>query len=211
MLATTTPAVIGPAASVIEVDAVRDAMAGHFVVWLTGPVERLAADAAGRSHRPFLDDGDPLELFTRQMATREPLVLPMADLVIDVYSMPKDAQADAIVDAFALTGEASSRQAGAGDLDLGGDEAGVVGDLALVGQEAGGAALEQGGAVGAAEHAGVHTEAVGRRDLLDQAAALLHEHAPLAEGVGAPDAALGVEAAAVGRDAGERRPRSAGG
>ena len=99
MLATTTPAVIGPAASVIEVDAVRDAMAGHFVVWLTGPVERLAADASGGSHRPFLQDGDPLELFTRQMATREPLVLPIADLVIDVYSMPKDAEADAIVDA----------------------------------------------------------------------------------------------------------------
>ena len=76
MLATTTPAVIGPAASVIEVDAVRDAMAGHFVVWLTGPVERLAADATGKSHRPLVDDGDPLELFTRQMAIREPLVLP---------------------------------------------------------------------------------------------------------------------------------------
>jgi shikimate kinase len=100
MLGTTTPAVIGPAASVIEVEAVRDAMAGHFVVWLTGPVERLAADASGKSHRPFLDDVDPLELFTRQMAVREPLVLPLADLVIDVYSMPKDDQADAIVAAL---------------------------------------------------------------------------------------------------------------
>ena len=47
-LATATPAVIGPAASVIEVDAVRDAMAGHVVVWLTGPVERLAADGVPR-------------------------------------------------------------------------------------------------------------------------------------------------------------------
>ena len=100
MLASTVPAVVGPAASVIEVDAVRDAMARHFVVWLTGPVERLAADASGKSHRPFLDQGDPLDLFTRQMATREPLVLPIADLVIDVYSMPKDAQADAIVAAM---------------------------------------------------------------------------------------------------------------
>jgi shikimate kinase len=98
MLATTIPAVVGPAASVIEVGAVRDAMAGHFVVWLTGPVERLAADASGKSHRPFLDEGDPLDLFTRQMATREPLVLPIADLVIDVYSMPRGAQADAVVD-----------------------------------------------------------------------------------------------------------------
>ncbi len=96
-LGTTTPAVIGPAASVIEVEAVRDAMAGHVVVWLTGPVEQLAADAASKPHRPFLDDGDPVALFTRQMAVREPLVLPIADLVIDVYSMPKDDQADAII------------------------------------------------------------------------------------------------------------------
>ena len=100
MLTTTVPAVVGPAASVIEVDAVRDAMAGHFVVWLTGAVERLAEDASGKSHRPFLDEGDPVELFRRQMAVREPLVLPIADLVIDVYSMPKDAQADAVVAAL---------------------------------------------------------------------------------------------------------------
>ena len=96
-LGTTTPAVIGPAASVIEVEAVRDAMAGHIVVWLTGPVVRLAADASTKPHRPFLDDGDPVELFTRQMAVREPLVLPIADLVIDVYSMSKDDQAAAVV------------------------------------------------------------------------------------------------------------------
>ena len=100
MLATTIPAVVGPAASVIEVGAVRDVMAGHFVVWLTGPVDRLANDASGQPHRPFLDDGDPLELFTRQMAIREPLVLPIAHLVIDVYSMSKDAQADAVVEAL---------------------------------------------------------------------------------------------------------------
>jgi shikimate kinase len=69
-------------------------------VWLTGPVERLAEDATGKAHRPFLDDVDPLELFTQQMAVREPLVLPIADLVIDVYSMSKDDQADAIVAAL---------------------------------------------------------------------------------------------------------------
>jgi shikimate kinase len=100
LVRTTTPAVIGPAASVIEVEAVRDSLADHFVVWLTGAVERLAADAAGKPHRPFVGDGDPLELLTRQMAVREPLVLPIADLVIDVYSMSKDAQADAVVAAF---------------------------------------------------------------------------------------------------------------
>ena len=97
LVRSSTPAVIGPAASVIEVEAVRDAVAAHFVVWLTGSVERLAADAASKPHRPFLDDQDPLELLTRQMAVREPLVLPIADLVIDVYSMSKDRQAEAIV------------------------------------------------------------------------------------------------------------------
>ena len=137
-------------------------------------------------------------------------MLPIADLVIDVYSMSKDARptpSSTLSDRHGEPREASrSGQAGAGDLDLGGDEAGVVGVLALVGQEAGRAALEQGRAVGTAEHAGVHAEAVGRRDLLDHAAALLHQHAALAEGVGAPDAALGVEAAAVGRHAGEVGP-----
>jgi hypothetical protein len=34
------------------------------------------------------------------MAVREPLVLALADLVLDVYSMPKDDQAAAIVAAF---------------------------------------------------------------------------------------------------------------
>jgi shikimate kinase len=97
LLGSTTPAVIGPAASAIEVEAVRDAMAGHIVVWLTGDVVRLALDAGDKSHRPLLDDGDPVELFRHQMAVREPLVLPIADLVIDVYAMSKDEQAEAVL------------------------------------------------------------------------------------------------------------------
>ena len=56
-----------------------------------------------KPHRPFVGDGDPLELMTRQMAVREPLVLPIADLVIDVYPTSKDDQADAIVAAFGRT------------------------------------------------------------------------------------------------------------
>ena len=100
MADSSTPAVVGPAASVIEVDAVRDALAGHDVVWLTGSVERLAADAAGKPHRPFVDQGDPLDLISRQMAVREPLVLPIADLIVDVYASTKDEQAEAIVAGF---------------------------------------------------------------------------------------------------------------
>jgi shikimate kinase len=96
-VASTTPAVIGPGASVIEVDAVRDALAGHVVVWLTASATYLAERAVQKDHRPLLDDGDPEELFTHQLAIRTPLVAPLADLVIDVASMSKDEQADAVV------------------------------------------------------------------------------------------------------------------
>ena len=96
-LASSVPAVIGPAASVIEVDAVRDALVGHIVVWLTGPIPYLAEEAQGAAHRPFVNDGDAVALFAEQMAVREPLVLPLADLVIDVSSMPKDDQAEAVL------------------------------------------------------------------------------------------------------------------
>lgn len=95
-LASTTPAVIGPAASVIEVDAVRDAMAGHVVVWLTAPAAYFAERAARKKHRPLLDDGDPLELFEHQLSVRQPLVVPIADLVIEITTMSKDEQADAV-------------------------------------------------------------------------------------------------------------------
>ncbi len=96
-LAETTPSVIAPAASVIELDVVRDAAAGHLVVRLTGPAEHLAEQAVKKDHRPLLDAGDPVELFQHQLAVREPLVAPLADLVLDVTTMSTDAQADAVV------------------------------------------------------------------------------------------------------------------
>jgi shikimate kinase len=95
-LASSTPAVIGPAASVIELDVVRDALAGHLVVWLTASAEHLARKAVKKDHRPLLDEGDPVELFRHQLAVREPLVVDLADLVIDVETMSKDEQADAV-------------------------------------------------------------------------------------------------------------------
>ena len=52
---------------------------------------------ARRIDRPLLDDGDPQALFKDQLAVREQLVLPIADLVIDVTTMPKDDQAAAVV------------------------------------------------------------------------------------------------------------------
>jgi len=96
-LSSTTPAVIGPAASVVELDAVRGAMTGHVVVWLAGAAAYHARKAVQKDHRPLLDDGDPLVLFEHQLAVRGPLIRAVADLVVDVEATSKDEQADAVV------------------------------------------------------------------------------------------------------------------
>src|SRR3546814_12163077 len=70
-LASTTPAVIGPAASTIEVDAVREALAHHLVVWLKAPASYLAERAVQKDHRPLLDEGAPRQLFEQQLARSE--------------------------------------------------------------------------------------------------------------------------------------------
>ena len=88
-LALSTAAVIGPAASTIEDARVRTALADHWVVWLKATPEYLAEHAVRKTHRPLLDGGDPLELFRRQLAVREPLVLPLAALAIDVMKLKK--------------------------------------------------------------------------------------------------------------------------
>jgi shikimate kinase len=95
-LASADPAVIGPASSVCESAAVRDALTEHLVVWLRAPVDYLVANATTKSHRPLLDRGDPAELFEEQLAVREPLVLPLADLVVDVTALTKAEAADEI-------------------------------------------------------------------------------------------------------------------
>lgn len=92
------PAVITPAASVAEVAAVRDALAGHVVVWLTAPPDVLASRAVGKTHRPLLDRADPVELLRRQAAEREPLVRPLAAVVIDTSTTSKDDAADQIAE-----------------------------------------------------------------------------------------------------------------
>jgi shikimate kinase len=89
--------VIGPASSVCESAAVRDALAAHLVVWLRAPLDYLARTAVMKSHRPLLDREDPVDLFARQQAIREPLVLPLAALVIDVSAVPVDEAAAEIV------------------------------------------------------------------------------------------------------------------
>jgi shikimate kinase len=96
-LAVAHPAVIGPASSVCESASVRDALAEHLVVWLRAPLDYLARTAVMKSHRPLIDREDPVELFARQMAVREPLVLPLAALIIDVAEVTVDEAAAAIV------------------------------------------------------------------------------------------------------------------
>jgi shikimate kinase len=91
------PAVIGPASSVCESAAVRDALAGHLVVWLHAPVGYLVDNAVKKTHRPLLDRGDPAQLFAEQLAIREPLVLPLAGLVVDVSSVSAEEAAESVV------------------------------------------------------------------------------------------------------------------
>ena len=100
-LAAADPAVIGPASSVCESAVVRDALEGHQLVWLTAPPEHLADKAVRKSHRPLLDDGDPVEMFRHQIAVREPLIAALGPLVIDVSTTDDEDAAEAIVTAVA--------------------------------------------------------------------------------------------------------------
>jgi shikimate kinase len=52
------PAVIGPAASTCESDAVRRLLEDAFVVWLTAPVPYLADSARQLDHRPLVERPD---------------------------------------------------------------------------------------------------------------------------------------------------------
>jgi shikimate kinase len=96
-LALADPAVIGPASSVCESATVRDALAEHLVVWLRAPLDYLARTAVTKTHRPLIDHEDPVALFARQTAVREPLILPLAALVIDVAELTVEEAAAEIV------------------------------------------------------------------------------------------------------------------
>jgi shikimate kinase len=80
-LATTAPAVIAAAASTVERDECRHAMAAALVVWLDVPTAVLAARFASRPHRP--DFGRPVrELLADQRARRGPFFEAVADIVL---------------------------------------------------------------------------------------------------------------------------------
>lgn len=106
-LAHPTPAVVAPAASIVERDDVRAAIGEHTLVWLTAPATYLAERAVRKDHRPLLDAGDPVALFDAQLARRQPLVLPLADLVVDVEATSKDDAAEAIAALVSSTAPSS--------------------------------------------------------------------------------------------------------
>ena len=102
VLASSDPAVIGPAASVCESAVVRDHLADHVVVWLTGPVELLAEKAVEKDHRPLVHEHDPAALAANRSARRPRTASSWAldPLVIDVSTTDDEAAAELIV-AFA--------------------------------------------------------------------------------------------------------------
>ena len=104
-LAITVPSVIAPAASVIDDDGCLDALRAHAVVWLSAPAALLAATASDKPHRPLVGSDDDVDLFARQVATREPRIRTIAALVIDVATIDEEAAADQIV---SLVGPPSS-------------------------------------------------------------------------------------------------------
>ena len=98
LLTSPEPAVIGPAASVVESAAVRAALADHVVVWLRATAEHHAGKAAEKAHRPLPADVDLVDHFREQLAVRGPLLLTVADLVVDVGDGDKDRHAETIAD-----------------------------------------------------------------------------------------------------------------
>ena len=104
LLRSAAPAVIGPAASVVEVPEVRDELEHHLVVWLTGPEDHLASTIGGKPHRPLVADRDPGELVHEQLARRQPLAVALAALVIDVSTTDDEAAAEQIAELVAAQG-----------------------------------------------------------------------------------------------------------
>ena len=86
---------------------VRDHLADHIVVWLSAPVEQLARKAVEKDHRPLVDDHDPVALLEHQLAVREPLVLALDPLVIDVSTTDDETAAERII-AFARARDPSA-------------------------------------------------------------------------------------------------------
>lgn len=101
------PAVIAPAASTVEDDRCRAGLADVTLVWLTASAAHLAVDVADKAHRPLVGGGDAEPVLARQIAVREPLIRPIADLVVDVETTKKDDAADRIAELLLDDGPSS--------------------------------------------------------------------------------------------------------
>ena len=113
----TEPAVVATAASTIEDERCRRALAEHAVtVWLHGAIAELARRAEDGEHRPLGDDvaGELARLGRR----RDPLYAEAAELAVDVTANSTPAAVAAILEHLALLGRRSPlRGRGAADPD----------------------------------------------------------------------------------------------
>ena len=90
---------IAAAASVVEDEASRAALAPAFVVWLYAPTWVLAQRMREGAHRPHYDT-DLARMLADQLRRRERWFREVADLVVDVSLTTPDEAARTILDAF---------------------------------------------------------------------------------------------------------------
>ncbi len=94
------PPVVCAAASVIDRDDCRAALAAALVIWLDAPVAVLVDRFDSATHRPRFAD-DLTAMLTEQDARRRPLFRAVADLVIDVSVTAAENAAQQISDRLA--------------------------------------------------------------------------------------------------------------
>lgn len=91
MAASDSPAVLAPAASVVDEPSGRQALAGTFVIWLTAPDHALAKRRAAGGHRRPLSERERQELRER----RYPALRELANMTIDTGRISPDEVVDA--------------------------------------------------------------------------------------------------------------------
>jgi shikimate kinase len=98
-LASPDPAVICPAASVVDDAACREALRdpGVLVAWLRVPAALAAGRFEAQAHRPRYGD-DPAEFLAAQAARRDRLFLEVADLVLAADEASPDELARRVVE-----------------------------------------------------------------------------------------------------------------
>jgi shikimate kinase len=94
------PTVIAPAASVVDVATLRARLANELVVWLSAPPEVLVARAVRKAYRPLLDGPHAIDEFVARETRRAEHYRSIADLVVDATDKSagaRDAEAAGIV------------------------------------------------------------------------------------------------------------------